>query len=218
MISNILITAATEAEMRCLQNVSFKSPAVTVKRLVTGIGPVAAVYATMLYLKTEERPDLLINIGIAGSFRNDIPQGSVVIPLTDRFADLGVCDGRKFIPLEDTGIEIGDEYTPVGTYSADENIADRITKGILPVKAITVSRVTGSKKARDALVREFNPDIESMEGAAAYYVCNKEGIPCVGIRAVSNKVGPRDRASWDLPLAIDRLAYAINECYKNLIV
>ncbi len=217
MTNTVLIIAATEREMDCLEKLQGKRMKTGVVKLVTGIGPVATVYAIMSYLARNDKPGLLINIGIAGSFRENLISGSVVVPLTDCFADLGVCDGRKFIPLNKAGIDIKDNYTPSGNFNADRGIVKRIRHAITPVKAITVSTATGSVETREALKSEYNPDIESMEGAAAYYVCNREGIPCLGIRTVSNKVGPRDTSSWDVDLALDKLSDALNKYLNDIL-
>ena len=217
MTNNVLITAATVREMECFEKLQVKMTKTGIDKLVTGIGPVATVYAIMNYLAGKNKPDLLINIGIAGSFRKNLTSGSVVVPLTDCFADLGVCDGRQYIPLDRAGIDIKDDYTPSGNYYADRDRVKRIGQGITPVKAVTVCTATGSLETREALKSEYNPDIETMEGASAYYVSNREGISCIGIRAVSNMVGPRDISSWDVDLALDRLSDALS-IYLNDIL
>jgi futalosine hydrolase len=45
-----------------------------------------------------------------------------------------------------------------------------------------------------------------MEGAAFFYVCSKENIPFLALRAVSNRVEPRDKAKWNIPLALKNLS------------
>ena len=44
-----------------------------------------------------------------------------------------------------------------------------------------------------------------MEGAACFMVCEKFNIPCMQIRAISNKVEKRNKTIWDMPLAIKNL-------------
>lgn len=186
--------------------------------LISGIGPVSTVYAIMKYLAVNGKPDLLINIGIAGSYNENLPPGTVVVPVTDSFADLGVCDGKGFIPVSRAGIETaGDEYTPSGTFYASEDIVQKLVSGYIAVKAVTLSVSTGSAEGRDAIRSEYDPDIESMEGAAAYYVCNKQGIPCIGIRSVSNMVGPRNKALWDINLALEQLGNKFEKYFKDIV-
>ncbi len=63
-------------------------------------------------------------------------------------------------------------------------------KGLLkPVRAITVNTATGSEITKEKLLKKFNPDIETMEGATFFYICSRENIPFLAVRAISNKVG-----------------------------
>jgi futalosine hydrolase len=57
----------------------------------------------------------------------------------------------------------------------------------------------------------YHPDIETMEGAAFFYVCSRENIPFLAIRAVSNKVELRNREKWNIPLAINNLSEKFGE-------
>lgn len=232
MGNTVLITAATVKEMECLdipcagrpqKEAAGRSKGAAglypVKRLTGGIGPVATVYSLMDYLAQNDKPRLIINIGIAGSFRASLPPGTVVVPLSDCFADLGVGGGAKFIPVAKSGITgPGDEFTPSGSYTADKDIIKELADDYPLVRAITVNTASGSNESAEVLISEFNPDIESMEGAAVYYVCNKKGIPCVAFRAVSNMVGPRDRSLWNISLALDKLGASVSHYLKNLSI
>ena len=64
-----------------------------------------------------------------------------------------------------------------------------------PVRAITVNSATGSEATIRKLVKKFNPDIETMEGATFFYICSREKIPFLAIRAISNRVEPRDKSN-----------------------
>ena len=50
------------------------------------------------------RPDLVINAGIAGSYKEEIKIGDVVMPVTDCFADAGIEDGNNFLTLTEAGL------------------------------------------------------------------------------------------------------------------
>jgi len=218
MINTVLITAATSREMECMNKVSAGRLKEKISMLISGIGPVSTVYAIMNYLAQNDKPNLLINIGIAGSYMGNLPVGTVVIPVSDRFADLGVCDGDYFIPLDRAGIkDDNDDYTPSGIFNAERDIVHKMTSDLSRVKAVTVSTATGSVKVREAIRSEHNPDIESMEGAAAYYVCNKQGIPCIGIRSVSNMVGPRNKSLWDIDLALEHLEQMLVKYFNDIV-
>jgi len=50
-----------------------------------------------------------------------------------------------------------------------------------------------------------------MEGATFFYICAIEKIPFLAIRAISNKVEPRNKKGWNIPLALNNLAGKMNE-------
>ena len=54
--------------------------------------------------------------------------------------------------------------------------------------------------------------VENMEGAAVFALCNNYGVPCAQIRAISNYTFDR-REQWDIPTALDALAVAINRLF-----
>ena len=85
-----------------------------------------------------------------------------------------------------------------------------------PVKAITVNTATGSEITRKKLIKKFNPDIETMEGATFFYICARENIPFLAIRAISNRVEPRDKSKWNIQLALDNLSEKLNEVILTL--
>ncbi|MBR1538541.1 MAG: hypothetical protein IJ636_03445 [Bacteroidales bacterium] len=60
-------------------------------------------------------------------------------------------------------------------------------------------------------------DIESMEGAAVFEVCLRRGIPFAEIRSISNAVGERDHANWDIPAALSALESALNTLKTRLL-
>ena len=43
------------------------------------------------------KPDLAINAGIAGSYKDELIIGDVVMPVSDCFADAGIEDGDNFL-------------------------------------------------------------------------------------------------------------------------
>lgn len=224
MNKKILITAATDREMTCLDLPAagadkFLSAGTVLTRMVSGVGPVASVFSIMDYLSVNTSPDLIINIGIAGSYRNIYSPGSIVIPASDSFADLGVYENGGFIPADMAGlIDPGDEHTPSGKYFPDRYIDNLISLRLPRVNAITVSTATGSDEMKESLLNAFNPDIETMEGAAVYYLCTKKEIPCIAFRAVSNMVGPRDRSLWKIDYALEQLAEVLGKSLNKLVL
>ena len=54
--------------------------------------------------------------------------------------------------------------------------------------------------------------VENMEGAAIFALCNRFGVECGQIRAISNYVDDV-REQWDIPTALDALTKVINDIY-----
>jgi futalosine hydrolase len=186
-------------------------------RLVTGVGSISTAWSLNEWISINGKPDLAINGGIAGSYKDDIIVGEVVTPLTDCFADAGIEDGDHFLTLSEAGLT-GKDVFPFndGLIYSDKIIYDRI-KGILnPVRAITVNTATGSETTKEKLVKKFNPDIETMEGATFFYICSRKYIPFLAVRAISNKVEKRNRNNWNIELALDNLAEKLVDVFLTL--
>jgi futalosine hydrolase len=70
-------------------------------------------------------------------------------------------------------------------------------------EGITVNKVHGSTESIEK-IKKLHPNslVESMEGAAVFYAADKMTIPVIEIRGISNYVERRNRATWNIPLAI----------------
>ena len=164
--------------------------------LITGVGMTATAF--QLGRSLHKRYDLAINAGVAGSFKRNIPPGTVVNVVSDRFADLGAEDGENFLTLKEMGLsEVRSLKCEVRGFKS--------LSVLRKVKGITVNTVHGNNLSIKKIVKKFNPDVESMEGAGFFFACNNEKIPCVQIRAVSNYIERRNKKNWKLKLAITNL-------------
>lgn len=184
--------------------------------LITGPGMVSTVYHLSKQLQ-KKKYDLVINAGICGSFSNKLRLGDVVNVAEECFSDLGSENGNDFIHLSEMGFNGEDDFPLRKKFLKNKSAINSKTLSSLPkAKGITVSTVHGNKKSIERVKKLFNPDVESMEGAAVFYLCGKEKIPFVGIRAVSNYVEKRDKSKWKIPLAINNL-YAVLKNIMNEI-
>ena len=96
----ILIIAATKKEIQYL-NDSTKN---AVELLITGIGAPITTFK-LSEITNNNKYDLIINIGIAGSFDKKINIGELVYVQQEIFADLGFEDHNSFIPLSKTAFK-----------------------------------------------------------------------------------------------------------------
>ena len=63
----------------------------------------------------------------------------------------------------------------------------------------------GNERSIAAVVERFNPQVESMEGAAFMSACLIHKVPFAQVRAVSNLVERRNRDAWKMAEAIRNL-------------
>ena len=175
--------------------------------LITGIGSMATAWSLKQWIILNEKPDLAINAGIAGSFNERLNIGDVVMPVSDCFADAGVEDGENFLTLFESGLINANDFPyKDGLLYTDTRYNEKMKSILKPVRAITVNTATGSETTKGKLLKKFNPDIETMEGATFFYICSRENIPFLALRAISNKVEPRDKNNWNIDLALNNLS------------
>lgn len=191
---DILVVAATEAEILPFLGLSPQQRQ-GIDTLVTGVGMVATALAIGQRLAST-RYDLLLNVGIAGSFDKSIALGEVVCVVQDTFSELGVEDGDRFVNSELLGLA-------QCTFISDQR--HTMLLSLRKCSGITVNTVHGNEDTINEVVNRLNPDTESMEGAAVFYAGHHFGIPVIQVRAISNYVERRNKANWQLPLAIDNL-------------
>jgi len=225
MAHKVLLVTATSAEADTIAaipgfsyvNNIWTSDNTELSILVTGVGSVATAWSLKQWFSVNARPHLVINAGIAGSFTDDIKIGDVVMPVTDCFADSGIEDGDKYFTLFESGLADPDEFPySKGLLHCDEKISERMQDLLRPVTAITVNKSTGSDATVNKLQKKFNPDIETMEGATFFYLCIREKIPFLALRAISNRVETRNRTKWNIPLALERLSEKLKEVILRL--
>lgn len=167
-----------------------------VELLVTGVGMMATAFQLGSSF-TRKQPDWAINAGIAGAFDAKLNLGDVVQVVGERFGDLGVeeADGR-FTDLGEMGF-MQQSWLP--------NPNPPIPSLVL-CQGLTVNKVHGTEESIQKIRSKYpEAQIESMEGAAFFHACLEAQIPFVEIRSISNRVEPRNRDAWDLPLAIAQL-------------
>jgi futalosine hydrolase len=174
-----------------------------VEVIVAGVGPAGAAAATSARLARGDVRAVLC-AGVGGGFAPLTP-GDVAVAATIAFADLGADSASGFLGVADLGFD-GGEY-PVSPQRAVE-LADA-TGGHLGT-VLTVATVTGTAQRAEQLLRRY-PDAvaEAMEGAGVAAAAHLHGVPFAEIRAISNTVGPRDRAAWEIPRALQALGAAV---------
>jgi futalosine hydrolase len=166
--------------------------------LITGAGMVPTAFALGNHF-SKPKYDLVINLGIAGSFDRKIEPGYVVEVTEDTFAETGAEDDEQFIPMDMLGFGEVTFRPSIFLEELDNNLF------LKKARAITVNTVHGNEASIKKIQVRLNPQLESMEGAAFFYACKQVNAKCMQIRAVSNYVEKRNRESWQIGLAIKNL-------------
>ncbi|MGW3458746.1 futalosine hydrolase [Streptomyces olivaceoviridis] len=173
--------------------------------LAAGVGPALAAATTAGALTAAAlagRPyGLVVSAGIGGGFLPGAPLGSLVVADAITVADLGAETADGFLPVTELGFGTVTHRPPESLVRVVSEATGARTGTIL-----TVSTVTGTA-ARAAALRARHPGAlaEGMEGFGVAEAAAAHGVPVLEIRAVSNPVGPRDRAAWRIGDALTAL-------------
>ncbi|GIK14824.1 MAG: futalosine hydrolase [Candidatus Brocadia sp. AMX2] len=199
----LLSLGQNEVKEFCMKAISYHQLSIDI--LITGVGLMHTAYF-MGKVLANNTYNLALQFGIAGSFRKEIALGAAVNVVEEAVADLGAEDKENFLDATELHLLPPDQFpyhagrlrneTPDSAYGIS---------ALKKVKGISVNKVHGYQCNIDKIIRKYDPDIESMEGAAFFYACMMERLPCLQIRAISNYIEDRNKDRWNIPLAIDNL-------------
>ena len=204
----VLVATAVPAERDAVAR-AFAGEGRTV--IAAGVGPALAAASTATALTTaalEGAPyGLVVSAGIGGGFLPHAPVGSLVVADEITAADLGAETAEGFVPVTELGFGTVTHRPP------DALVRDlAAATGGRTGAVLTVSTVTGTAE-RAAVLRARHPRAlaEAMEGFGVAEAAAAHGVPVLEIRAVSNPVGPRDRAAWRIGDALTALSEAFGK-------
>jgi futalosine hydrolase len=201
---NILLTAATAKEINpFFEYYGVQKKLVDIDVLITGVGLTIATYNILKQISFK-KPDFVLQVGIAGSFKKKIPLGTIVVVKKEIIADQSVMESKKLKTIFDLGLVSRNQFPFSNGWLVNKNpILKQIS--LEKVNAISVNEITTSKQKIKLYKKAFNPVIETMEGAALHYACLMEKIPFIQLRSVSNYIGERDKKKWKLKESIQNL-------------
>jgi futalosine hydrolase len=207
-------------EVGAVSGVSADTAAGTLHAFHCGPGPVAAAITTATLLALGPGYDLVLSAGIAGGFRGRAEIGDVVLADQVIAADQGVVTDEGFRTLRDLGLPGNGGYA-MG--NADHRL--RLASGsyrLLAGDILTLSCMTGTDaRAAELAARYPRAVAEAMEGYGVVEATRRDyprtgrDIPFAEIRAISNLIGRRDRATWNIPIAFDALAEAMSTFFRE---
>lgn len=179
--------------------------------LAAGVGPALAAASTAAALTAAALDGtpcaLVVSTGIAGGFHPEAPVGSLVLADEITAADLGAETPDGFLPVTELGFG-------TVTHRPPRALVRRVATatGARTGTVLTVSTVTGSAERATALrARHPHALAEAMEGFGVAEAAAAHAVPVLELRAVSNPVGPRDRAAWRIGDALTALTEAFGK-------
>lgn len=212
----VLVAAATEAEIKPLLNWLADTQVPGVEVLITGIGMAATAYSLGRRF-ADNRPEIAIQAGIAGSFRHERPLGEVALVAREVFGDLGAEDHGRFTDLFGIGLWHHDMHPFTHHHLINPlTLFPESLQQLPQVTGVTVNTVSGETATIAQLEQLYQPDLESMEGAAFHYACLMDDLPFLQLRAISNYVEVRDKSKWNIPLAVKELNEKLQELIMEL--
>ena len=194
----ILLVAATTFEIDY-----FLKNSKNVEVLICGVGIPETMYALTKKM-LQENYDLVIQAGIAGTFSKKIKKGEVVLVKQDAFADVGVEEKGVFKTIFQLGFSDENKFPFSNGWLVNHHEILQTTP-LKVISAVTVNRLSDRKKQTLQLLKVFNADIETMEGAALHYICMQMNVPFLQMRSISNKVGDRNKNKWKIKEAVKNL-------------
>jgi nucleoside phosphorylase len=185
-MKNIIVITPTESESVFLVERG-------IRVFNCGVGPAECGAATAKLI-VENKPDLMILAGTAGTYSENLEIGETVVVKSETTAALGRLSETDHV------------FTPLfqKTY-----LASVVPKGYKTVRSNTVPTAGG------IISSPVEADIENMEGAPFFAVCAAFGIPAMEVRTVSNKVGESISKS-NMEISVHRLSIELEAILASL--
>jgi futalosine hydrolase len=169
--------------------------------VITGVGTFSTTFI-LTKLLTATHYNMLINVGVCGSYEKSVTLTELVEITKDTFGDFGIDDNGKFHSAFSENLIDADKYPFVNGW-----LENKPKTEFLPVKGLTLQTVTGSDVKANELIKYYDAQVETMEASAVFYTALQLQQPFMVVRSVSNYVGNRNKDEWFLKEAIQALNY-----------
>jgi len=127
-------------------------------------------------------------------------------------------DGSRTSPNQ-SSFNNAPAQAPPGSGNADLSVyVTPLVRRMATDNGVDLSTVTGTAARGVELFAASQPVAEAMEGAAAGSVAARFSRAFLEVRTVSNLVGVRDRAGWDIPQATSMLTRAVSAMIPVLVI
>lgn len=161
-----------------------------------GVGKVNAAVCTQTMI-LKYKPDVIINIGVAGSLSTELSTGDIAI-------------ANKVVEHDMDTSAVGDELgfiTGINTVymDCDKQISELLYNAATKIDGLNVKtgiiasgdQFIASQEQRDRIINNFNAIAAEMEGGSIGHVCTMAGVRFGVLRAISD--GANGNSSMDFP-------------------
>ncbi len=178
-----------------------------IQLLVCGVGIPATVFELTRHLYGENY-DLIINVGIAGAFKNTGNICDTFSVKTDFFGDIGYYDKNDFVNI------FGSKFNTQYNHVFEENKLHADPAPVFFKKITAVNSV--SVNIPESIEQPSGVCLETMEGAAVMMCAKMFQTKCVQIRSVSNIIRETPKDKWEVYNAIEQYSGLITAYFKTL--
>ncbi len=173
----------------------------------SGPGEINAAAATQ-FLISNHFVDVVLNFGVAGGLSEEVGVGDVFI--VDKIVHYSF-DCSEY----GNGWKVGkhSEYESI-FLETDRNLYDFAQKaiGLEGIVCGSGDRFVGNDDSRRSLCQQFGAKVTEMEGAGIFMTADKNGVPSLFIKAVSDTVGTKSREmTMHFDMAADKAMEAIHK-------
>jgi purine-nucleoside phosphorylase len=144
-----------------------------------GVGPVVAA-ATAAHLLTELRPDAVVLIGTAGSYRGGPPVGQACAARRVGLADGAATMGLGYVPRPPSPLPCD----PRLLARANLPVVDVLNTGAITTDPVLAGRLADGWQ------------VEHLEAFGVAAACAAARVPFVALLGIANQVGPDAHAQW----------------------
>ncbi|MBU3677128.1 MAG: futalosine hydrolase [Chitinophagaceae bacterium] len=201
----VLLASATSME----QAPEMVYPGIDLHRLVHGCGLLSAGVNISCAIQKHDF-DLIIQLGIAGTYNPALALGDVVFVKQEQLGDCGaeLADGSH-ANLFDLNLEHANAF-PFNQQQLINPHSKFFPLHLTAVRGLTVNQSTGTNSTALQRQQQFHADIETMEGAALHYTALLHRVPFIQLRSISNRVETRNKAAWKIKESLAALHHELH--------
>lgn len=216
-MKSILIVCSTRAEAKGLISPSSEGEIMILNSeidlLISGIGIQKTTFSLTKALLQKEY-DFVVNVGLAGTYDESLELGSIINITEECFADLGVITNKNIHSVFSLGLENANDFPFVDGIIKNRSEIPKDFNDYITVRGATVNSLLTDEIGNNLRRTQLGVSVETMEGAAVFYTCSMLGKPFIQLRAISNRVGQRDKTKWMIQPAIEKLNKIIKSIYN----